>query len=140
MPDQDAANLAMEHAAAEWLMPLNLLPNELLLLIWTDLRHTMFWRYTLAKAFIRDLITRADDALVTNVKLFEVASWKRGHAPVIEKSITSPYVRLTMDSLGLQKIERLADVPAKSPLRSETHAHVVDSVLRLGQISICFKV
>ncbi|KAJ4150385.1 hypothetical protein LMH87_011137 [Akanthomyces muscarius] len=59
--DEDAVSLAMTHAAANWHMPLDMLPNELLLLVCENLRHGVFWRHILAKEFIRKLVAEANN-------------------------------------------------------------------------------
>ncbi|TQV97875.1 hypothetical protein IF1G_03618 [Cordyceps javanica] len=137
--DQDAANLAMAHAAAHWRIPLAMLPNELLLLICENLRHAVFWRYILAKDFIGKLMAEANSSVATVTVLSQIESWKRGSSPQKAAPDAGPYFRLTIDSHGLREIERLPGIPTKSPMRSETNVYVVDSVERLGQISTSFK-
>lgn len=138
--DENAASVAMAHAAANWRLPLDLLPNELLLLICENLRDSVFWRYILVKEFVRSLIANAEDSLTTAVELSQVQSWRRGESPKIGQSSKRSYIRLTMDSFGIYEIERLPHMPQKSALRSETHAYVVDSARQLGRISMTFKV
>ncbi|OAA79129.1 hypothetical protein LEL_02615 [Akanthomyces lecanii RCEF 1005] len=137
--DEDAVSLAMTHAAANWHMPLDMLPNELLLLVCENLRHGVFWRHVLAKEFIRKLVAEANNSTTTMTTLSQIESWTRGSAPTRANTGAGSYFRLTIDSYGLREIERLAEFPAKSPMRSETYAYVVDSVERLGQISASFK-
>lgn len=138
--DEDAVSLAMTHAAANWHMPLDMLPNELLLLVCENLRHGVFWRHILAKEFIRKLVAEANNSTTTMTTLSQIESWTRGSAPTRANTGAGSYFRLTIDSYGLREIERLAEFPAKSPMRSEMYAYVVDSVERLGQISASFKV
>ncbi|KAM3461432.1 hypothetical protein NHJ6243_004952 [Beauveria neobassiana] len=137
--DQDAANLAMTYAAATWRMSLNMLPNELLLLICENLGNSVFWRHVLAKEFTRKLMIEAENATASMTTLLRVESWKRGTVPKMATSDAGGFYRLTIDSFGLREIERLPDIPAKSSMRSETYAYVVDSVERLGGIPISFK-
>ncbi len=121
-------------------MPLDMLPNELLLLVCENLRHGVFWRHILAKEFIRKLVAEANNSTTTMTTLSQIESWTRGSAPTRANTGAGSYFRLTIDSYGLREIERLAEFPAKSPMRSEMYAYVVDSVERLGQISASFKV
>lgn len=138
--DENAARSAMEHAAAHWRLPLDTLPIELALLICENLRHAAFWRYVLAKEFTRKLIAEASSSVAQMTVLSRVDSWERGSAVKLATAESGPYFRFTIDSFGLREIERLSGMPAKSPLRSETHAYVVDSVEQIGQISASFKV
>lgn len=138
--DEDAVSLAMTHAAAHWRMPLDMLPNELLLLVCENLRCGVFWRHVLAKEFTRKLIAEANYGATTMATLSQIGSWTRGSAPTRATPDAGSYFRLTIDSYGLREIERLAKFPAKSPLRSEMYAYVVDNMERLGQISASFKV
>lgn len=138
--DEDAATLAGTHAATKWHMPMDMLPNELLLLICENLQHSVFWRHVLAKGFIRKLMAEANSSMSKMTTLSQIESWMRGSTPKLATSEAGSYFRLTIDCYGLREIERLADIPAKSRMRSETHVYVVDSVERLGQISTSFKV
>ncbi|OAA70684.1 hypothetical protein ISF_02658 [Cordyceps fumosorosea ARSEF 2679] len=139
MLDEDAVNFAMAHAATHWQIPLAMLPYELLLAICENLQHSVFWRYVLAREFVRKLIAKANDKTSTTTTLSQIASWKRGSAPKIATPDAGSYFRLTIDSRGLQEIERLVDIPARSAMRSEACAYVVDSVQQLGEISTSFQ-
>ncbi|EGX91146.1 hypothetical protein CCM_05304 [Cordyceps militaris CM01] len=125
--DHDAASLALAHAATHWHMPWDMLPSELMLLICDNLRHTTFWRYALAKEFIRKLIAGANVSMPSMTVLSQIGSWQRGSAYRPAMPGDGSYFRLTIDSYGLREIERLADVPPRSPIRSETYAYVVGS-------------
>ncbi|KAJ3485697.1 hypothetical protein NLG97_g6758 [Lecanicillium saksenae] len=133
---KDAAGLARAHATAEMGIPLDTLPNELVLQICENVRQSIFWRYILAQEFIRRLVAEADRGAAKTTVLSRIDSWKRGSEPQPATSESGSYLRLTIDSYGLREIERLSSFPTKSVDRSEAHAHVVDTVQRLGQIAV----
>jgi hypothetical protein len=67
-----------------------------------------------------------------SIPLLRVVSWKRGSQPVIsDHDSEQPFMRLTIDSLGVKEIEQLNDYPQSRSWRTDAYVFVV-----LGQA--CF--
>lgn len=86
------------------------LPSELVYLVRNESCRSLFWGYAnvldMASRYTRATSLSADE-LVT-VSLSRVSSWRRGHAPVLaDEPCGTGSIRLTIDSAGMQSIERL---------------------------------
>lgn len=106
-------------------------PHHALLRFWSVLR--------LAK----ELSTAEMDSAVT-YPLCEVLSWSRGASPTLveQGQAANPRVRLTIDSRGIERIERVSDHSQETTrdLSTNSHAYVVELVEQLSGVSIEFQV
>jgi hypothetical protein len=74
-------------------------------------------------------------------ELCDVAAWSRGTAPVVARSSIRPAViRLSIDSRGIMKVERLLSRPQYQTGRSDKMAFVIEEASHLEGVVAYFKV
>ncbi|PNP49473.1 hypothetical protein THARTR1_09795 [Trichoderma harzianum] len=120
---------AMLNIAADMfgLPQLRELPVELLDMIWGYSAPSLFWRSIEAlrvAAYVSDMTDESQQPQV--VPLWHVVSWERGGKLHERNSRTlPPVIRLTIDSDGISKIERLASHPRYSRGNHTHTAYIV---------------
>ncbi|UKZ86356.1 uncharacterized protein TrAFT101_002191 [Trichoderma asperellum] len=88
-------------------------------------------------------LSRAEMDYAVTYPLCEVLSWSRGASPTLveQGQAANPRVRLTIDSRGIERIERVSDDSQETTrdLLTNSHAYVVDLVEQLSGVSIGFQ-
>ncbi|KAH6984428.1 hypothetical protein BKA56DRAFT_654838 [Ilyonectria sp. MPI-CAGE-AT-0026] len=112
-------------------------PLEIALLIHDYSRLGMIWRYASLLDRLR-MLSKADFQL-SSLSLREISSWERGGLPTVLTGRSRGIIRLTIDSQGLSKIERLRERPNHQAGSSTALAYVVEPEKRLGNITVDFK-
>lgn len=100
-------------------------------------RLDIIWRF----ASVLDRIERLSNAdpQLDSLPLREVSMWERGGRPTVLADPCGGVIRLTIDSQGLKKIERLRIRPKHQPCPSDALAYVVESEKRFRKITVGFK-
>ncbi|KAH7111463.1 hypothetical protein B0J13DRAFT_461938 [Dactylonectria estremocensis] len=87
------------------------LPPEILKMIYEYSATSIIWRFNAASEVIQRLTIPSSDHLLS-IPLREVSAWKRSGQPwTTETAHNLPVVRLTIDSRGIQEVERLPGNP-----------------------------
>ncbi|KAL6910159.1 hypothetical protein GGI43DRAFT_389466 [Trichoderma evansii] len=74
--------------------------------------------------------------------LCEILSWSRGTSPIlVEHQTVNPRLRITIDSRGIQRVERVSDRSQEttSDVPVASYVYVVESVAQLSGVSIEFQ-
>lgn len=112
-------------------------PLEVALLIHDYSRLGTIWQYaSLLERF--KMFSKADTQL-RSLSLREISFWERGGLPTVLTDRSRGTIRLTIDSQGLSKIERLRERPNHQTGSSNALAYVVEPEKRLGNITVDFK-
>jgi hypothetical protein len=72
--------------------------------------------------------------------LGRVYSCIRGHDPVVKGSITEPFFRITVDSLGLRQFERFETRNVEREKNSFNRVYIVEAAEQIDHIMVDFKV
>lgn len=125
------------------LWKLKTLPVELLIDIEEFSRPHFFWRCVASV----DLATQLSAGISQPLQSFllnSVISWDRGNAPVVAAEgmddPIAPIIRLTVDSGGLRKLERLAERPPYKQRRFDESVFIVENQSHFGSTVAHFKV
>lgn len=102
---------------------MRLLPTELFEIIHQYSQTGLFWRYCALSKFTQQLPTLPDTTV--SFPLRKILAWKRGSLPEITDDNPSPIIRLTIDSLGIKKIESLARNPEFESWRTDYLAYII---------------
>lgn len=94
------------------------LPAEICHAIWGHSPSAPFWRYSAARHLARQVSSTSRGHL-TRVPLCEVSFWERGRQPVVKPADDGTLIRITIDSHGLQQIERLRVAPPVRTWRTD---------------------
>lgn len=104
---------------------MRLLPPEVLQMVHGHSATNLFWRYSAASELAKRLNAALSDQLLS-IPLCTISTWNRGGEPVItETDYHLPIVRLTIDSRGIKKIERLPEYPWFKRWRTDGLAFVI---------------
>lgn len=139
----DADVLLPTSSVAEGIgMPgLGLLPLEIIQAIRNYSADSFYWRYITALDLGRYLSAFAPESLIS-APLNAISTWDRGAG--LDLAVASPqrpFMRFTIDSHGIKRIERLPIKPLYSGWRrSESKTFVILSESQLERITIHFKV
>lgn len=105
------------------------LPAEIAEMIRVLCEGHIIWRFARIAELV-DSLKGADEFPVETLPLREVDAWERGKEATLERNvfgpIKKPFIRLTVDFRGLQKIERLAELPTSDEVRSDACAYAFD--------------
>ncbi|POR37352.1 Uncharacterized protein TPAR_02437 [Tolypocladium paradoxum] len=142
--------LALVHVADKYGMPqLATLPWELVRMIHAWSEPALFWR--MAAAFdVATTINALANGTVASVPrramrystpVKDLLSWDRGYDPVLcQDQDRPPIIRLTLDSRGIRRFERLAENPdPAATARSDQLAFVVQHQSLLRGVNLQFK-
>ncbi|KAH0593015.1 hypothetical protein MHUMG1_09262 [Metarhizium humberi] len=113
-------NVALDFSKLEDLgiSRLRLLPREVLHIVYVYSATSLFWRYNSASELARQLPILSSER--RSVPLCAVVSWDRGGQLTTSNAINHlPVLRLTIDSWGIKKVERLPEYPAFQGWRTE---------------------
>jgi hypothetical protein len=125
------------------LTQLRTLPVELLITIEEFSRPHLFWR-CVASVDLATQLSAGTSLPLQSFRLSSVVSWDRGNAPVIAAKggddFTAPIIRLTIDSGGLRKLERLPERPPYEQRRFDESVFIVESQSHFGSTVAHFKV
>lgn len=117
------------------------LPLELLRMIQSYTRHALLWR-SIAALQVAARVSATDPASLVDMPLSEAPSWERGKK-LEERSQPLPppsALRLTIDSDGISKIERLSHLPEYSKECYTRTAFVVVQEAAVSGLTVQFKV
>ncbi|KAM4066686.1 hypothetical protein HRG_000747 [Hirsutella rhossiliensis] len=135
----------LAHAAAAWNLPqLPRLPPELVGMIHRQSHQSPLWRHSSASELACALSEAYDHEPLT-VPFNRIEHWRRGELP---KTAEAPrggtnegLVRLTIDSHGLRRIERLqAKALNSSVSRSHSFAYIVEAAKMFSCVDVEFQV
>lgn len=116
------------------------LPRELLDIIHCYSNHSLFWRYIPVLQFASCVKETAPKPL-TSFQLGQVLSWKRDEYPkYITPEETLPIIRLTIDSEGICRVERLSYAPVYSGECNDSYRTIVQDASDVAEIEVQFKV
>lgn len=119
---------------------LRLLPPEILEVVYKHSERSLVWRFHAAYELARRLPVEVTNQLLS-VPLWTIAAWKRGGQPVMMKAILQkPLMRLTIDSYGILKVERLQEHPPFNRWRAENRRFVILDQSSAEGITAHFKV
>ncbi len=113
---------------------LNWLPLELIQVI-----QKYSERYILALDLVYRLSAAISNELVS-VPLCNISGWQRGDRPIVAAVSASHIIRLTIDSRGIRKIERLPKYPTYSGSRCDHVAFIIQEESYLSDVVAWFKV
>ncbi|KAF4447697.1 hypothetical protein F53441_8792 [Fusarium austroafricanum] len=121
---------------------LKLLPAELIHMIREYSESATFWRYILVLSLARELSHLQSDVVspITSMPLCNVLAWTRGDSAALLSRDCPPFLRLTLDSRGIRKIERFWKRPKYEPGRSDKEAFVITHQNQLENIATLPKV
>ncbi|KAI1822656.1 hypothetical protein F4861DRAFT_381574 [Xylaria intraflava] len=115
------------------------MPPEIRQMVRNYSQSSLFWRFTAAL----DLAARFDAAPTSrfsSIPVRRIAEWERGCVPTQTKALISlPIIRLTIDSRGIRKFERL---PAGEPYSSRSYdrtIYIIEDESRFDGVSALFK-
>ncbi|KAI0896563.1 hypothetical protein F4806DRAFT_431498 [Annulohypoxylon nitens] len=96
------------------------LPPEIVQIIREFSADSLLWRFGLALGFFQRLSSSTPGDLVS-MPLSDCLTWERDSlsAPTVCSESRPEFIRLTIDSFGIKRIERLASVPPYNPQPSE---------------------
>ncbi len=87
------------------------LPIEIVQQVQSYSTSSLLWRYNAVLDLVDQLSVASPDELVS-IPLWDVLAWERGGSLVLATEPTRPpIVRLTIDSRGINKVERLSERP-----------------------------
>lgn len=120
------------------------LPLELLEIIRQHSRHSLLWRCIPALQ-LADYVSATEPEPLLTVPLRELLFWERGRKsePVIgspESRTPLPGLRLTVDSVGISKVERLPRPPVYTGEYSSRSAFIVQNEGTISQVVVQLKV
>lgn len=119
---------------------MRLLPLEVLQTVYEHSATSLFWRYTAASGLTQRLPAALSDQLLS-IPLCTVSAWNRGGQPVTaETAHQLPVIRLTIDSWGIKKVERLPENPRFKTWRTDTFVFVILDQSHLEGVTAHFKV
>ncbi|KID82755.1 hypothetical protein MGU_09924 [Metarhizium guizhouense ARSEF 977] len=120
------SNVALDFSELEDLgiSRLRCLPREVLHIVYVYSATSLFWRYNSASELARRLPILPSER--RSVPLCAVVAWDRGGQLTTSNAINHlPVLRLTIDSWGIKKVERLPEYPAFQGWRTENLLFVV---------------
>lgn len=110
---------------------LSKLPVELLHTVCDYSNESLLWRYISAINLAADASTVKDE-LVSSIQLTAIRSWERHGELRLDDPATLPLImRITMDTDGIRRVERLETVPEYD---GECHKHYAYIVVHEGFI------
>jgi hypothetical protein len=120
----------MSLAAKAYDMPMLAdLPLEISEMIRSHCEKHIIWRFG-SVAELVDTLDGADTLAPVSLPLRRISAWERGSSPIMSRDalepIMRPFIRLTIDYRGLQRIERLAELPTSDSAPSETSAYAFE--------------
>lgn len=119
---------------------MRLLPPEILKMIYEYSATSIIWRFNAASEVIQRLTIPSSDHLLS-IPLREVSAWKRsGQLWTTETTHNLPVVRLTIDSQGIQEVERLPRNPLFRRWRTDGLVFVTLNYELLDGVIAHFKV
>lgn len=128
-------------AAGAYNMPqLRSLPAEIANFIWEQSRSNILWRYASVLERI-EKISNPDADRLDLLPLPKISFWERGSRPTTSATHLQGFVRLTIDSQGLKKIEHLETRPEPRPHPPDAWAlaYVVETEERFAETTVDFK-
>ncbi|KAK7414882.1 hypothetical protein QQX98_006303 [Neonectria punicea] len=128
-------------AAKAYSMPqLRSLPAEMVNIIWEHSRSDVVWRYASVLDRI-ERISNPDAVNLDSVPLPQICFWERGTRPKTSAITLQGFVRLTIDSQGLKKIEHLETRPKPRSHSPNAWAltYVIDTEERFSETTVDFK-
>ncbi|KAJ4136493.1 hypothetical protein NW768_004107 [Fusarium equiseti] len=115
------------------------LPRELLDMIQCDSRRSLFWR-CISAVQLASRVTRTTPKPLISFQLGQVLSWKRNEYPEYITSKTElPIIRLTIDSDGISRVERLSCAPVYSGECNNHYRPIVEHVSQVAKIQVQLK-
>jgi hypothetical protein len=119
---------------------LRLLPPEIVQAIEDYSVTSLLWRYSTALYHANRLSVATPEDFIS-VPLCKISAWERGDLPVLAGSLPQkPIIRLTIDSNGISKVERLLRTAPCNAWRSDHNAFVILKESCLEGATIHFKV
>lgn len=119
---------------------LHSLPMELLLMIQGYSRHALLWR-SVSVLRLADHVSDTEPEPLLVTSLCKVSSWERGgKLELLKLPSPPPVVRLTIDSEGISKIERLSHAPEYSRCCYDHSAFIVENGASVSGFGVQFKV
>ena len=117
------------------------MPPEIIQLIQDDSASALFWRL-IAPLDLASRFKALPVDYFVSLPLHELAGWERGSLPLESKDLGHlPIVRLTIDSRGIRKVERLpAGEPKFSSERFDNTAFIIRDVTDFKGVVALFKV
>ncbi|RDA88404.1 hypothetical protein CP532_5569 [Ophiocordyceps camponoti-leonardi (nom. inval.)] len=107
---------------------MSLIP-ELSSMIWEFCASSSLWLYS-AVLDLYDELSVSKLRRQPSIPLIKIKSWARSHQPEYNDNTTTPgsdFLRLTIDSRGLRRIERLKERPSRNNSRSDFKAFIVEA-------------
>jgi hypothetical protein len=132
-------DLVREKADMYGVRLLGQLPAELIQMIHKYSESAEFWRCISALSLARELSRLQKDVALeaTPTPLYNILAWTRGDSIVVRSEELPPYIRLTLDSRGIRRIERFQERSSYEPAHSNKEAFVVASESELrGVVAI----
>ncbi len=118
---------------------LHSLPSELMELIRQLTPHALFWR-ALSTISLAYLVTTPPQPLLV-LPLQDIKTWERGKSVVRISELRRPVIRLTIDSNGIWKIDRLPAPPKyRRDGTANSHAYIVETEESLSSVQAHLKV
>lgn len=140
--DTNVTSGAMTIVAERYGLPeLLRMPPEIRQMVRDYSQSSLFWRLT-AALDLAAKFNAAPPSSFSSIPVRHVAEWQRGHAPTQCQDLTHlPIVRLTIDSRGIRKLERLpAGEPRYSSRRFDSMVFIIEDEGRFDGVATLFKV
>lgn len=116
------------------------LPQELIRTVHKHSRGNLFWRSSAARELI-PRISSASSKEVLSIPLCTISAWDRGGQPFTEETVHElPVIRLTIDTWGIKRVERLPKHPCFQKWRTDQFRYVVLDQSNLERVVAHFKV
>lgn len=116
------------------------LPCELFDMIHLYARRSLFWR-CISAIQLASFVTGTAPGPHFDVQLSNVLSWKRnGDIEYIEPKTQPPIIRLTIDSDGISRVERLSSAPVYSGECNNSHRTIVQHETEITRIQVQVRV
>ena len=122
------------------------LPPELIRMVRDASESGTFWRYISALGLGMELSRTNPEGMtappqILSIPMRDISAWTRGTGPsLIQSQDGPPIVRLSFDSRGISRIERLPGRPSFAPRRSNNTAYAILDESHLGSLKALFKV
>jgi hypothetical protein len=116
------------------------LPDELLLMIQDQSSDSSFWKYA-AVLGLADFISKTRPQELIEVSFSDLLSWSRGSNYLLGSIPAElPVVRISVDSLGINLLERLSTHPPFRGKISNAHAFIIEEAAKLDGVVAQLKV
>ncbi|OTB05494.1 hypothetical protein M426DRAFT_319758 [Hypoxylon sp. CI-4A] len=124
-PEESITIPGVAKAADNMFPGLKMLPLEILSIIKTYSQDSLFWRYSSVLGLANQFSSLVSNEVEASTPLRKISRWERGSPIEAVTSPQYPYIRLTLDELGVTLVERLPAFPTYETWQSTRLVYVI---------------